>query len=80
MIVNQNPGLNRAWGYGWMVGSTGLGKGCSDESFGHSGSTGTLCWLDRRKNTTFVLLTTRPADVSNAMLIHPVSDLVSQAG
>jgi beta-lactamase class C len=79
MIVNQNPGLNRAWGYGWMVGSTGLGAGCSQSTFGHSGSTGTLCWLDRQKGTTFVLLTTRPADVSTALLIRPVSDLISQA-
>jgi beta-lactamase class C len=79
MIVNQNRGLNRAWGYGWMVGSEGLGKGCSERSFGHSGSTGTLCWFDRQKDTAFVLLTTKPADVSNAILIRPVSDLVSQA-
>jgi beta-lactamase class C len=79
MIANQNPGLNRAWGYGWMVGATGLGKGCSEQSFGHSGSTGTLCWFDPQKKTSFVLLTTRPADVSNAMLIRPVSDLISQA-
>lgn len=79
MIANQNAGLNRAWGYGWMVGSDGLGKGCSQDSFGHSGSTGTLCWFDRRKNTAFVLLTTRPADVSKPILIRPVSDLISQA-
>lgn len=79
MIVNQNRGLNRPWGYGWLVGHDGLGRGCSESSFGHSGSTGTLCWRDPRRDTSFVLLTTRPADVSNAMLIRPVSDLISQA-
>lgn len=79
MISNQNTGLKRAWGYGWMVGSAGLGKGCSEASFGHSGSTGTLCWHDAKKDTTFVLLTTRPAIVSSPMLIRPVSDLISQA-
>lgn len=79
MTVNQNAGLNRPWGYGWMAGPVGLGKGCSQTSFGHSGSTGTLCWFDRQKKTSFVLLTTRPADVSGAMLIRPVSDLISEA-
>lgn len=79
MIVNQNAGLKRAWGYGWMVGTEGLGKGCSAESFGHSGSTGTLCWFDRKKDTGFVLLTTRPLDVSRLLLVEPVSDLISLA-
>jgi CubicO group peptidase (beta-lactamase class C family) len=80
MIVNQNSGLNKPWGYGWKVGSDGLGKGCSESSFGHSGSTGTLCWVDPQKGTAFVLLTTKPADVSNRILIRPVSNLISQAG
>ena len=79
MIQNQNTGLKRSWGYGWMVGSTELGKGCSPGTFGHSGSTGTLCWHDPKKDTTFVLLTTKPANLSSVMLIRPVSDLISQA-
>jgi CubicO group peptidase (beta-lactamase class C family) len=78
MIVNQNGGLDRKWGYGWMVGTTGLGKGCSEASFGHSGSTGTLCWHDPQKDRTFVLFNTKPSDVSNKTLLRPVSDLVSQ--
>lgn len=78
MIVNQNGGLNRPWGYGWMVGSAGFGKGCSASTFGHSGSTGTLCWHDPQRDTTFVLLNTRPADVSGKTLLRPVSELLSQ--
>ena len=79
MVTNQNPGLNRSWGYGWKVGRDEFGKGCSEATFGHSGSTGTLCWHDPKKGTSFVLLTTRPAAVSNAMLIRPVSDLIAHA-
>ncbi|HYO82805.1 MAG TPA: serine hydrolase domain-containing protein [Bryobacteraceae bacterium] len=78
MITNQTPGLKRSWGYGWMVGPEGLGKDCSSSAFGHSGSTGTMCWLDPSAGSEFVLLTTRPADASNRMLIRPVSDLLSQ--
>ena len=77
MIRNQNGGLQRAWGYGWMVGANGLGKGCSELSFGHSGSTGTLCWHDPQKDRTFVLLNSKPADVSSKLLLRPVSDLLS---
>lgn len=79
MVQNQNAGLKKSWGFGWMVGSTELGKGCSPGTFGHSGSTGTLCWHDPKKATTFVLLTTKPANLSNPTLIRPVSDLISQA-
>ena len=78
MIRNQNEGLNRAWGYGWMVGANGLGKACSERAFGHSGSTGTLCWHDPQKDRTFVLLNTKPADVSSKLLLRPVSDLLSE--
>lgn len=78
MVVNQIEGLERKWGYGWTLGATSLGKGCSESSFGHGGSTGTLCWHDPQKDRTFVLFNTKPADVSNKILIRPVSDLLSQ--
>jgi CubicO group peptidase (beta-lactamase class C family) len=76
MITNQNTGLNQAWGLGWMVGGR-FGKGCSPRAYGHSGSTGTLAWLDPEKDLSFVLLTTKPAALSQKTLIAPVSDLVS---
>jgi len=78
MIVNQNANVDRPWGYGWMVGSSGFGKGCSESSFGHSGSTGTLCWHDPQRDRTFVLLNTKPAEVSSKTLLRPVSELLSQ--
>jgi CubicO group peptidase (beta-lactamase class C family) len=75
MITCQTDGLKRRWGLGW--GLDGLGKGCSPATFGHSGSTGTLCWHDPRNSLTFVLLTTRPSEHSNKSLLSPVSNLIS---
>jgi beta-lactamase class C len=54
-----------------------FGSGCSDNTFGHSGSTGTLCWLDPKKDKSFVLLTTKPAAESERTLLHPVSERIS---
>lgn len=77
MIVNQNQGLNKTWGIGFMVEPGTFGKSCSAKTYGHYGSTGTVCWADPAKNLICVLLTTKPADQSRAGLLGPVSDLVS---
>lgn len=79
MITSQTAGLKQSWGLGWSLAAAKFGKGCSETTFGHSGSTGTLCWLDPQKDLTFVLLTTKPAEHSDKTLIHPVADLVSTA-
>ncbi|HUS06835.1 MAG TPA: serine hydrolase domain-containing protein [Bryobacteraceae bacterium] len=78
MISNQTPGMNPPWGLGWKV-EKGFGKECSSRTFGHYGSTGTLAWLDPEKSLSFVLLTTKPAAVSEKLLLDPVSDIVSEA-
>jgi CubicO group peptidase (beta-lactamase class C family) len=77
MITDQNAGLNQRYGIGWALSGKKFGKGCSERTFGHSGSTGTLCWHDPAQDLSFVLLTTKPAAQSNAMLIKPVSDAIS---
>jgi CubicO group peptidase (beta-lactamase class C family) len=77
MITNQTAGLAKPWGLGWMLNNGQFGKGCSAATFGHSGSTGTMCWLDPEKGQSLVLLTTKPAQQSNKTLLHPVSDSVS---
>jgi CubicO group peptidase (beta-lactamase class C family) len=78
MITEQTKGLKGRWGLGWSLNEEGkLGQASSPAAFGHSGSTGTLCWLDPKKDLTFVLLTTKPAEHSDKTLIHPVSDLIS---
>ena len=78
MIVNQS-GLAEPWGIGWAVGKGKFGRACGPAAFGHSGSTGTLCWADPGTDTVCAILSTKPADQSNQTLLKPVSDLVSEA-
>jgi CubicO group peptidase (beta-lactamase class C family) len=77
MITNQTDGLKDRWGLGWMLNNNQFGTGCSSATFGHSGSTGTLCWLDPKSHVSFVLLTTRPAKESTSTLLYPVSNAIS---
>jgi beta-lactamase class C len=77
MITDHTPNLEAHRGIGFMVGPTGLGKGCSARAFGHSGSTGTLAWADPATDTTFVLLTSLPKNVSGELLLYPASDAIS---
>jgi CubicO group peptidase (beta-lactamase class C family) len=77
MIADQNSGLKQRWGLGWMLNDGKWAKQCSSRAWGHSGSTGTLCWLDPEKDLTFVLLTTRPADQSSRTLLRPVSEVTA---
>ena len=79
MVTNQNAGLNEPWGLGWMVNGALFGKACSPGTFGHWGSTGTVCWADPKTGVRMVLLTTKPADQSRASLLGPVSDAVAEA-
>lgn len=74
MLRDHTKGLGASRGIGWMLGSA-LGQGCSDNAFGHSGSTGTLAWADPEKQTSFVLLTSLPKNVSGDLILKPVSDL-----
>lgn len=78
MIRNHTPGLGADRGLGFKLGAE-LGKGCSPAAFGHSGSTGTLAWADPATDTSFVLLTSLPWNVSGKLLIDPASDLVAGA-
>ena len=77
MTSLQTAGLNGRYGYGWSLDAEKLGAGCSTGTFGHSGSTGTLCWMDGKRGISFVLLTSKPAEQSNRTVLRPVSDLVS---
>jgi CubicO group peptidase (beta-lactamase class C family) len=60
MIRNHNPqGLTQR-GLGFAVGREAGSPGCSEQTFGHSGSTGTLCWADPASETICVVLTSLP--------------------
>jgi len=60
------------WGLGWRLApATGwryFGDLLIPGSFGHGGATGTVCWADPARETTFVLLTTQPAVWSEPLL------------
>jgi CubicO group peptidase (beta-lactamase class C family) len=79
MLENHTPGLAARRGIGFALGPEGFGKHCSPQSFGHSGSTGTLAWADPATDTTCVILTSMPSRISGETILHPVSDVVSKA-
>jgi CubicO group peptidase (beta-lactamase class C family) len=68
MIKNHNPAGLTPRGLGFAVGKGSGSRGCSEQTFGHSGSTGTLCWADPESETVCVVLTSLPA---RAVRPHP---------
>jgi CubicO group peptidase (beta-lactamase class C family) len=68
MIKNHNPEGFTPRGLGFGVGKGSGSPGCSERTFGHSGSTGTLCWADPASGTICVVLTSLP---SRAVQRHP---------
>jgi CubicO group peptidase (beta-lactamase class C family) len=79
MITNQNrPGI-RSRGLGFDVGTNAGSPGCSEKTFGHGGSTGTLCWAAPATDTICVVLTTLPTRAANPHPRSVVSDRVAEA-
>jgi len=68
MTKNHNPAGLTPRGLGFGVGQGAGSKGCSEQTFGHTGSTGTVCWADPASDTICVVLTSLPA---NALHPHP---------
>ncbi|HLJ95181.1 MAG TPA: serine hydrolase domain-containing protein [Gemmataceae bacterium] len=60
MITNHNPAGFPPRGLGFAVGKESGSPGCSAQTFGHTGSTGTLCWADPASETICVVLTSLP--------------------
>ncbi|MBL8825985.1 MAG: beta-lactamase family protein [Planctomycetaceae bacterium] len=80
MIANQNPAGFTPRGLGLNVGRGAGSPGCSERTFGHTGSTGTLAWADPVTQTICVVLTSLPA---RAVQPHPrerAGALVAAAG
>lgn len=73
MVQNQNPVGLASRGLGLNVGAGS--PGCSPETFGHTGSTGTLAWADPRTATICVVLTSLPG---GAVKPHPREDCAAQ--
>ena len=73
VISNQNPPNIRPRGLGFDLGQIGKTTDLSDDTFGHTGSTGTVCWADPSTDSICVILTTLPY---RAVSPHP-RDLVA---
>jgi len=67
MIRNHNPDNVVARGLGFALGPS-ISKNCSKLAFGHTGSTGTIAWLDVERKTGCVILTSLPGQ---AVKPHP---------
>jgi CubicO group peptidase (beta-lactamase class C family) len=65
---NHNPPGFTPRGLGFAVGKEAGSPGCSEQTFGHTGSTGTLCWADPASETICVVLTSLPR---RAVQPHP---------
>src|SRR5437763_2892623 len=68
MVKNHNPAGLPPRGLGFDVGKASGSPGCSERTFGHTGSTGTLCWADPTSDTICAVLTPLPA---RAVKPHP---------
>jgi CubicO group peptidase (beta-lactamase class C family) len=61
MTRNHNAKGFTPRGLGFGVGKGAGSPGCSEQTFGHTGSTGTLCWADPASETICVVLTSLPS-------------------
>ena len=56
------PGLNEARSFAWQLAATQgstAGPSLPSDAFGHTGFTGTSCWIDAERERVFILLTNR---------------------
>jgi CubicO group peptidase (beta-lactamase class C family) len=79
MLRNHNPSGLPPRGLGFAIGSLAGGHGCSEATFGHGGSTGTLAWADPHTETICVVLTTLPGRGGQPHPRAVVSDRVAEA-
>ncbi|HSQ23327.1 MAG TPA: serine hydrolase domain-containing protein, partial [Pyrinomonadaceae bacterium] len=59
---NMTEGLNEARSFAWQLASTRdstAGPSLPPDAFGHTGFTGTSCWIDAGQERVFILLTNR---------------------
>ena len=73
MTRNHNRAGETPRGLAFNVGVHSGSPGCSEKTFGHAGSTGTIAWADPETHTICVVLTSLP---DNAFHPHP-RDLAS---
>ena len=79
MVRNHNPEGFAPRGLGFAVGKGAGSPGCSERTYGHSGSSGTLVWADPATDTVCVVLTTLPGAAAKPHPLRVASDLVAKA-
>jgi CubicO group peptidase (beta-lactamase class C family) len=83
MVAEQNQGLGHPWGLGWGLQRSSawnaFGDLSSEQTFGHSGASGTVAWADPRRELLCVILTTRPWQQDNGSLLRRISNVVQAA-
>jgi CubicO group peptidase (beta-lactamase class C family) len=79
MVRNHNPDGLPPRGLGFAIGARAGSPGCSESTFGHGGSTGTLAWGDPRTETICVVFTTLPGRAGHQHPRDVASDRVAEA-
>src|SRR4029079_1379887 len=83
MIADQNRRLGHPWGLGWALqtpaASNAFGELSSEQTFGHSGATGTVAWADPQRELLCVILTTRPWRQDRGFLLRRIANVVQAA-
>ncbi|MDE2723178.1 MAG: serine hydrolase [Gemmatimonadota bacterium] len=81
MTRDQNGALNAPWGIGWSVSEARVwgfwGDLVSQQTFGHTGATGTVAWADAERQLSCVVLTNQM--VAEGSLLRRVSNAVAAA-
>lgn len=83
MIADQNRQLGHPWGLGWGLRKSSdwnaFGDLSSDQTFGHSGASGTVAWADPKHELVCVILTTRPWRKDQGFLLRRIANVVEAA-
>jgi CubicO group peptidase (beta-lactamase class C family) len=79
MVKNHNGDGIAPRGLGFAMGARSASPGCSEQTFSHSGSSGTFAWADPATDTVCVVLTTLPGRAVNPHPMHVCADLVAKA-
>ena len=83
MIADQNRKLGQPWGLGWGLQTSSIGTAfgdlSSEQTFGHSGASGTVAWADPKRELLCVILTTRPWRQDRGFLLKRIGNVIQSA-
>ena len=80
--ISPQLAASRPWGLGWKLNHRGTSASWGDSLgptvFGHTGATGTMCWMDRDRDAFCILLTSAIRSRAPWRLVH-LSNAISAA-